>query len=49
MCCDDEDDFNARGYGNGNVIGPDKDGAKHGTHGEFGTSLGLNVVNWMSL
>ncbi|GGB77130.1 peptidase S8 [Flavobacterium suaedae] len=29
---DDEDDFNARGYGNGNVIGPDKDGAKHGTH-----------------
>lgn len=29
---DDPDDFNARSYGNGNVIGPDKDGAKHGTH-----------------
>lgn len=29
---DNPDDFNSRGYGNNNVIGPDKDGAKHGTH-----------------
>lgn len=29
---DNPDDFNARGYGNNNVIGPEKDGAKHGTH-----------------
>ena len=29
---DNPDDFNSRGYGNNNVIGPVKDGAKHGTH-----------------
>ena len=29
---DDEDNWNAKGYGNNNVIGPDKEGAKHGTH-----------------
>ena len=29
---DNADDFNARGYGNSNVIGPDKEEAKHGTH-----------------
>ncbi|OIQ15605.1 MAG: peptidase S8 [Flavobacterium sp. MedPE-SWcel] len=29
---DNPDDFNDRGYGDGNVIGPDKEGAKHGTH-----------------
>jgi subtilisin family serine protease len=29
---DNPDDFNGRGYGNNNVIGPVKDGAKHGTH-----------------
>jgi subtilisin family serine protease len=29
---DDPDNFNQRGYGNNNVIGPVKDGAKHGTH-----------------
>lgn len=29
---DNPEDLNSRGYGNNNVIGPDKDGAKHGTH-----------------
>jgi subtilisin family serine protease len=29
---DDPDDFEDQGYGNGNVIGPKKDGANHGTH-----------------
>lgn len=29
---DDENNWNAKGYGNGNVIGPEKEGAKHGTH-----------------
>lgn len=29
---DNPDDWNARGYGNNNVTGPEKDGAKHGTH-----------------
>jgi subtilisin family serine protease len=29
---DNPDDFNDRGYGNNNVIGPEKEGAKHGTH-----------------
>ena len=29
---DNPDDFNDRDYGNNNVIGPVKDGAKHGTH-----------------
>jgi subtilisin family serine protease len=29
---DDPDDFEEQGYGNGNVIGPKKDGANHGTH-----------------
>ncbi|MFP9097431.1 S8 family peptidase [Flavobacterium sp. RHBU_24] len=29
---DDPDDWNSRGYGNNNVTGPEKDGAKHGTH-----------------
>ena len=29
---DDPDDINDRSYGNGNVIGPKKDGANHGTH-----------------
>lgn len=29
---DNPDDFNDRDYGDGNVIGPDKEGAKHGTH-----------------
>lgn len=29
---DNPDDFNSRGYGNNNVIGPVKEGAKHGTH-----------------
>jgi subtilisin family serine protease len=29
---DDADNFNARNYGNNNVIGPEKEGAKHGTH-----------------
>ncbi|PHK24064.1 peptidase S8, partial [Nostoc linckia z16] len=29
---DNPDDFNDRKYGNNNVIGPEKEGAKHGTH-----------------
>ena len=29
---DNPDDFNDKKYGNGNVIGPKKEGAKHGTH-----------------
>jgi len=29
---DNPDDINDRNYGNNNVTGPDKDGAKHGTH-----------------
>ncbi|AXG73637.1 peptidase S8 [Flavobacterium arcticum] len=29
---DDADNFDVRGYGNNNVIGPDKEEAKHGTH-----------------
>ena len=29
---DDPDNFEDQGYGNGNVIGPKKDGANHGTH-----------------
>lgn len=29
---DDPDDINDRNYGNGNVIGPNKEGADHGTH-----------------
>ena len=29
---DDPDDINDHNYGNGNVIGPKKDGANHGTH-----------------
>jgi len=29
---DNPDDFNDRGYGNNNVTGPVKEGAKHGTH-----------------
>lgn len=29
---DDPDNFEERGYGNGNVIGPDPKDAKHGTH-----------------
>lgn len=29
---DNPDDFNQKSYGNGNVIGPEKEGAKHGTH-----------------
>lgn len=29
---DNPDDWNANGYGNNNVIGPEKEGAKHGTH-----------------
>ena len=29
---DDPDNINDRGYGNGNVIGPKKEGASHGTH-----------------
>jgi len=29
---DNPDDINDRGYGNNNVIGPEKEGAKHGTH-----------------
>lgn len=29
---DNPDDFNDRDYGNNNVIGPDREGAKHGTH-----------------
>ncbi|WP_207759833.1 S8 family peptidase [Flavobacterium cyanobacteriorum] len=29
---DNPDDFNSRGYGNNNVIGPVKEGARHGTH-----------------
>jgi subtilisin family serine protease len=29
---DDPDDINDRNYGNSNVIGPEKDGANHGTH-----------------
>ena len=29
---DDPDDFNDQSYGNGNVIGPKKEAAKHGTH-----------------
>ncbi len=29
---DDPDDLNDRNYGNANVIGPDKEHAKHGTH-----------------
>ena len=29
---DNEDDWNANGYGNNNVTGPEKEGAKHGTH-----------------
>lgn len=29
---DNPDDFNDRKYGNNNVIGPDREGAKHGTH-----------------
>lgn len=29
---DNPDDFNDRKYGNSNVVGPDPEGAKHGTH-----------------
>ena len=29
---DNPDDFNSKSYGNNNVVGPDKEGAKHGTH-----------------
>ena len=29
---DDPENINDRSYGNGNVIGPEKDGASHGTH-----------------
>ena len=29
---DNPDDFTKKSYGNNNVVGPDKDGAKHGTH-----------------
>lgn len=29
---DNPDDFNSRNYGNGNVMGPDKNDALHGTH-----------------
>lgn len=42
---DNPDDFNDRKYGNGNVIGPDKDGAKHGTHvaGIIAQTRGNNI------
>jgi subtilisin family serine protease len=29
---DNADDWNSKSYGNANVIGPEKEGAKHGTH-----------------
>ncbi len=29
---DNPDDFSKKSYGNNNVVGPDKEGAKHGTH-----------------
>lgn len=57
---DNPDNFNARGYGNNNVIGPDKDGAKHGTHvagiisqvrgnGLGGDGVASNVVEIMAV
>lgn len=60
MLGDNPDDFNDRGYGNGNVIGPDKDGAKHGTHvagiiaqvrnnGIGGDGVASNVVEIMAV
>ncbi len=57
---DDPDNFNVRGYGNNNVIGPDKEEAKHGTHvsgiiaqvrgnGIGGDGVASNVVEIMAV
>ncbi len=47
---DDVDDIDDRGYGNANVIGPNKDSAEHGTHvsgiiaAERNNGIGMNGV-----
>ncbi len=57
---DDPDNFDVRGYGNNNVIGPDKEEAKHGTHvsgiiaqargnGIGGDGVASNVVEIMAV
>ncbi|WP_240732544.1 S8 family peptidase [Flavobacterium alkalisoli] len=57
---DNPDDFSTKSYGNNNVIGPDKDGAKHGTHvsgiiaqvrnnGIGGDGIASNVVEIMAV
>jgi len=42
---DNPDDWNSKTYGNNNVIGPEKEGAKHGTHvaGIIAQARGNNV------